>query len=392
MRHSKIILILLALFLSALISGCAGTSSRVTAPAPDNYDPVLLFNSRLGNMIEQLSNSQKFTPGEFSPISVIPGSIRSGGDFTRLEEYIIEKLERELRKDHELYNLSRNNWMEFRERRPLGFDDQPEPMKKLLENLILFEVKVSPEKLLEQINVTILATDSKGNSIPGFGEDVSLDFSQGSPAYKLYQEIPLSTVFPEGLEERPYTSIDRLTFSLADELRRNFKRGFLLEGDDIDEKEINVLLYPKSGAPLPGNIFDLIVNSMQQAIVNEDGFKCALSREDFSSVLDQVNFYDKNAGVFDIEKYPLSTGTVMLIMDISPHKDNNKLGVALRSLWRTQPLETDNGKLIFTNLAGAYVSGFTARAYLSVDSGYFWQSNGKRPWNEKQIYEDSGFE
>ena len=377
MNYKKIKLTFLSIVLVALVSGCAGSQSG-NVSVPDYYESVDIFNEKLKTLMDKLSDSQKYRTVEFSPVAVVPGSIRKDARYTRLEEYIIEKLEIELRKNHELYTLSRGNWMEFRERRPLSFKDQPNKMKQMLKNLVLFEVRISPDRYLDQANVSILATDSKGNSIAGLGADVALDFYPRSPGSRMYHEAPQNSVYPEGLEERPYKSIDRLAFSLADELKRNYKNGFSIKDDSIQDDEINVLLYTKPGTNVSDDLFNLITGTMQQAIVSESGFKCALSQEDFSSVLDQMNFYDDNADIFDVQKYPLNMGTVLMIMEMTPHKDNNKLGVTLRSLWRTQPLETENGKLIVSNMAGSYVSGFTAKAYLSVDPDSL-RYNPRRP-------------
>ncbi len=396
MNYKKIKLTFLSIVLAAVVTGCAGTSSQTgNVPVPDYYESIDIFNERLETLMSRLSDSQKYRAAEFSPVAVVPGSIRKDARYTRLEEYIIEKLEIELRKNHELYTLSRGNWMEFRERRPLSFKDQPGKMKEMLKNLVLFEVRISPDRYLDQANVSILASDSKGNSIAGLGADVKLDFYPRSPASRMYHEVPQTAVYPEGLEERPYKSIDRLAFSLADELKRNYKNGFSVKDDRIQDDEINVLLYSKPGLNVSDELFNLITGSMQQAIVSESGFKCALSQEDFSSVLDQINFYDENADIFDVQKYPLSMGTVLMIMEMTPHSDNDKLGVTLRSLWRTQPLETENGKLIVSNMAGTYVSGFTAKAYLSVDPDSLrYNPNHRRPVYKKGSKEklDQGFE
>ena len=91
-------------------------------------------------------------------------------------------------------------------------------------------------------------------------------------------------------------------------------------------------------------------------------------------------------------KNPVSQPVRCLLMaDIFRARHADRVGVALRALWRAGPLETATGNLIPTNVAGTYLSGFTARAYLSGSSvrGYSRTRPVKRPGDKPAYPEKS---
>ena len=368
----RTVLLCTILLLAILTGGCAGTSKQKWG----GFDPAELdrFDARINALIDDLLASQDFTPGELAPAAVIPGSLKSGTRFSRLEEIVIERLTMKLRKRKGLHTLSRQNWFEFREGRPLTFMDQPPGQRRLLRNLVVYEVGVSADQTLKQVNVHIVAADADGRALPGVVAETILDFAPHSLSRRLYFEKPHANPFPEGLEERPYASLDRLTFSLAAELADSYRNGLSAGEQTAANQEIRVLLYsrPLSRQSSRG-LVRAIQDSLQQAIVSNRGFTCVVSEKDFGPAFDQIDFYQRNRDVFEIEETRFAAGTVLLMADISRHTHGDKIGVALRALWRTSPLETTTGELIPTNVAGTYLSGFTAKAYLSGDSsmGYF---------------------
>ena len=360
------------LLLAIFAGGCAGVSTQTgTGLEPDQQDQ---FEARLNALIDDLIASQNFTPGELAPATVMPGSLKSDTGFNRLEELVIERLVMKLRKRSNLHTLSRQNWFEFREGRPLTFMDQPPGQRRLLRNLVVYEVGVSADQALKQVNVHIVAMDADGRALPGVVAETVLDFGPYSLPRRLYFEKPHANPFPEGLEERPYASLDRLTFSLAAELADSYRNGFSAGEQKVANQEIRVLLYSR---PLSGRVSKgfamAIQDSLQQAIVSNRDFTCGVSQKDFGPAFDQIDFYRRNKQVFEMEETRFTAGTVLLMADISRHRQGDKVGVALRALWRASPLETTTGEFIPTNVAGTYLSGFTAKAYLSGNSsmGYF---------------------
>jgi len=355
------------LLLAILAGGCAGVSTQTgTGLEPDQQ---CRFEAKLNALIDDLIARQKFTPRELAPAAVIPGSLKSGTRFSRLEELVIERLVMKLRKRNDLHTLNRQNWFEFREGRPLTFMDQPPAQRRLLRNLVVYEVGVSADQILKQINVHIVAMDAEGHALPGVVAETVLDFGPYSLSRRLYFDNPHANPFPEGLEERPYVSFDRLTFSLAAELADSYRNGFSAGEQTAANQEIRVLLYsrPQSRRVSRG-LVRAIQDSLQQAIVSSPGFTCAVSEKDFGPAFDQIDFYRRNKPVFEMEETRFKAGTVLLMTDISRHRHGDTIGVALRALWRASPLETTTGELIPTNVAGTYLSGFTAKAYLSGDS------------------------
>ena len=366
--------------LLAILAGCAGTPVKTF-----DLDP---FEEKLNGLISDLISTQTFTPGEMAPAAVMPGSLKSGTRFSRLEELVMERLTMALRKRNDFHKLSRQNWFEFREGRPLTFTDQPPAQQRLLRNLIVYEVGVSPDKVLGQIKVHIVGTDADGHALPGVVSEATFDFGPDSPARRLYDTQPSTSPFPEGLEERPYTSLDRLTFSLAAELADAYRNGISAGKETAADEEVRVLLYSTdpSGGVRKG-LVAAIQDSLQQAIVSNRGFTCVVSQKDFGPAFNQIDFYKRNRTVFEMEESRFTAGTVLLMTDTFRSRHADRVGVALRALWRASPLEAATGNLIPTNVAGTYLSGFTARAYLSGSSvrGYSRTTPVRRP-GEKPVY------
>ena len=361
MRKHLLRTVLCIVPLLAILAGCAGTPVKTF-----DHDP---FEEKLNGLINRLISSQNFTPGEMAPAAVMPGSLKSGTRFSRLEELVMERLTLALRKRNDFHKLSRQNWFEFREGRTLTFTDQPSAQRRLLRSLIVYEVGISPDKVLGQIKMHIVGTDADGHALPGAVSEATFDFGPDNPARRLYDTQPSTNPFPEGLEERPYTSLDRLTFSLAAELADAYRNGISAGRETAADEEVRVLLY--STVPSGGvsrGLVETIQNSLQQAIVSNRGFTCVLSQKDFDPVFNQIDFYRRNRPVFEMEESRFTAGTVLLMADTFRSRNTDKVGVALRALWRTSPLETATGNLIPTNVAGTYLSGFTARAYLSGSS------------------------
>jgi len=344
----------------AMLAGCAGVPVRTVEQDS--------FEEKLALLISHAMSIQARSPYEMAPAAVMPGSLRADKRFSRLEELVMERLSMSLRKQTDFYSLSRQNWFEYREGRSLTFMDQPVDRQRLLRNLIVFEVGASSDRVLQQIRVHIVGIDADGRAIPGAVAEASFDSGSQSVARRLYNDRPAASPFPEGLEERPYASLDRLTFSLASELADAYQNGMSAGKEMASAEEVRVVLYssPLSGGVSRG-LVEAIQDSLQQAIVSNRGFTCAVSQKDFGPAFRQIDFYRRNPLVFEMEDSPLTAGTVLLVSDVFKSRYNDRVGVAMRALWRASPLETATGNLIPTNVAGTYLSGFTAKAYLAGD-------------------------
>ena len=98
----------------------------------------------------------------------------------------MERLTLALRKRNDFHKLSRQNWFEFREGRSLTFTDQPPTQQRLLRNLIVYEVGVSPDRVLKQIKVHIVGTDADGHALPGVVSETTFDTGPDSPCTQAF--------------------------------------------------------------------------------------------------------------------------------------------------------------------------------------------------------------
>ncbi len=348
---------------SLIISGCAGKKGPKPLVDPD-YKSA--FDEKIDRLLTDILQKGKYKAAEVAPVTVMPGSLKSGLDFTRLEEVIIERLEQRLLETNELVVLSRNNWFEFREGRPLSFKFTKGYDPAVLRELIIYEVNISADAVLEEFRVKISAFNSSSRMVAGMTASTKLDYAPDRPGRMLHELPSQMDPFPEGLEENPYNSVDRLSFNLAGELADAYKTG-VDTGDGLAaDKEIKVLLYVKRQNGVEPALASSIGNRLQQAVITNRGFTCVVSQSDFGPVFEQVDFYKTYDQVFDLEESKFQTGTVFLMADIYPHQKGDKIGIALRALWRVNPLEDKSGAFISTQTAGTYLSGFTAKSYLTA--------------------------
>ncbi|PIP37037.1 MAG: hypothetical protein COX19_17735 [Desulfobacterales bacterium CG23_combo_of_CG06-09_8_20_14_all_51_8] len=73
--------------------------------------------------------------------------------------------------------------------------------------------------------------------------------------------------------------------------------------------------------------------------------------------------------MFEIDDPRFLAGTIFLMAEIFPHQSLESAGVALRAVWRVDPLEDKSGAFVADNTAGTYLSGFTAKSYFLTNCG-----------------------
>jgi hypothetical protein len=354
------VLIAITLF-GFILAGCAGQTVQKAELTSERQ-----FEMNMKRLVEDVDALKSNTPMELVPVVVMPGSIKTGLSINRLEEYVMDQLQLRLRKQHDIYTLTRQNWFEYRESEPLGFNHHSKPLRDTPDYLVIYEVGASIDEVLKKIKVHIVATDLAGNAIPGVVAEADFDFYSGAPAHGLYHTRSTKNLFPEGLEERPYQSIDRLAYSLSTELTEAYRYGLTAGDQTPNHNEVRVALYVNPPENVSPSTVRWIQDSLQHSIVSRRGFTCAVSRKDFAHFFRQIDFYKMHKKLFQLEESPLAAGTVLMMVDIFKHPEADKVGVALRAVWRVNPLESNEDKIIKANVAGTYLSGFTAKAYLKA--------------------------
>ena len=369
----KILRTFILVGLLGLLAACAG--------APVNQAPTTaeqMLDQRIETLLDDLLSDQHLTAGETAPATVVPGSALNGEYFSRLEELVCERLATRLRETHTIFSLSRQNWFELRAGRPLTFQDQPPDRRQLLQAAVIYKVEITADTVLDRINATISAGSTNGRSLPGVIASGPLGFGKESLARRLYYAAANRNPYPEGLEERPYVSLDRLAYSLTSELAEAYRNGLKVGGQKVADHEIKVLLYTTSKGLATG-LTEEVQASLQQALIGQKGFTCVVSRQDFGPALNQIDFYKWHAKTFKAIDLPtFEPGTVLLMAEISRPRSGSLFSVALRAIWRTDPLEDRQGNLVEETAGGTYVSGFTAKAYFR-DQELFYRYGRNHP-------------
>ncbi|MEA3465679.1 MAG: hypothetical protein U9R29_06700 [Thermodesulfobacteriota bacterium] len=337
------------------LSGCARPPS-----------PEAMFINQVDALVADMA-SRNTCVQALAPAAVVSVTVLRGEQGNRLEEYTVERLTMQLRQRREIYPLSRQNWFELREEQPLTFAGQSTEKRSYLNDVTVYRVAASTDEVLRQIQVQITASDARGKTIPGMLAESVFPLEPGSPAAVQYQAKAKSNHIPEGVEERPYQSLDRLSYSLSRELVAAYRANVAGDSNGANSNEVSVVLQSRAvNGALDKKFLNRIESALQQAIVSNKGFTCSVSQRDFVPTFDQVNFYRTNRNEFAMDETLFQPGTVVLLAESAPHADGGKVGVSLRALWRVIPLETNRGELIATNLAGSYLSGFTAKGYLAT--------------------------
>ncbi len=359
----KALRFLLLASLALLLTACAGMT-------PVDYAPTQaerLLDQRVDLLLDDLLSDQRFSSSEMAPAAIVPGSAMQGEYFSRLEELLCERLETRLRESHDIFKLSRQNWFELRAGHALSFQNQPLDRRQRLRSAIIYQVEIAADTVLDRVNATITARHADGQGLTGVVASGPLGFGQESLARQLHYAAANRNPFPEGLEERPYSSLDRLAYSLSSELSEAYRNGLRVGGQKVADHEVKVLLYTTS-SHYPTGLTQEIQNALQQALISRQGFTCVVSRQDFGPALQQIDFYQWHSQLFKPVELPqFEPGTVLLMVDISQPTKPGTLSLAMRAIWRTDPLEDQHGNLITEDGSGTYVSGFTAKAYFEGD-------------------------
>lgn len=345
------------LILLGLLSACA---------TPVDYAPTgaeRMLDERVEILLADLLNDAAAQ----GPAAVVPGSAFQDEYFSRLEEIVCERLETRLRERNDIFTLNRQNWFELQAQRPLTFMNHPVAERRRLANAVIYQVDITADTVLDRVNCTITARGSDGRGLPGIVASGPLGFGQQSLAHTLFYTPANQNPYPEGLAERPFTSLDRLAYSLISELAESYNNGLKVGDRTVADREVKVLLYSKSA--FGGGLDQVIEEALQQALITQSGFTCLLNRQDIGAALEQIDFYQWHSQIFkDIELPAFEVGTILLLADLSRPRRDGAFSLSLRALWHANPMEDERGGLILEDAAGTYVSGFAARAYFADDN------------------------
>ncbi len=323
------------------------------------------FDQKIDALVDDAVASARAKVSRIAPAAVISKAGIDGKEYTRLDETIVQRLEDKLSQDREIVRLSRENWFEIRENAPFSLKGHSLAYSDLFEGSIVFVVDVEPDEVFERVKVSITARDTHSRSIPGVGANTTLAYFSDSPATLLYNTRANTSPAPPGLAENPYRSMERLSYSLARELAESLKRGLASGRYKASKDEIQVVLCERSFTGADPAFQRALMQELQQALVSMEGMTCAVSREDFNPVFNQINFYRQNASLFEIDAERFKPGSVLLMADTKSRPGTAMKQVSLRAVWRVTPLRNAQGEIITQNSSGTYVSGFTSRAWFS---------------------------
>lgn len=383
MRKSIKKLILLTLSLLLLFGfGCQKNTVRPQLKTK--------FDRNLDELVGQTVENCRAKLAEIAPAAVVSGNAFNNKPYTRLDELISQRLTDKLSSDREIIELSRENWFEFKESRPLSFKGHSSAHYDLMENIVVFVIDVEPEPVFDQIKVSITAKDSKSRPIPGVKGQTMLEYFKDSPGTILLNTVANSNPLPDGLKENPYNSMEQMSYSLASELSYAIERGVKAGVYKASDEEIQVVLCSKNFSGGNPMFKQALIRELQQSLVSMDGMTCAVSRDDFAPIFNQMDFYKRNDHIFESDNEKLKPGSVLLMAETK--NNGNKNQVALRAVWRVTPLKDKNGAFIPDNSSGTYVSGFTSRAWFEGTIPNVLNPQYYEPEKEGKKSSDKGFD
>ena len=331
--------------LFVILAGCGKSHDN----AEISPEALSRFEAEVDALVAEIVATQYGTDAEFAPVAVVPGAIKNGVPYTHLEEVVADALKNKLQRTNDLYVLTSQNWFEYREGRPLSFVKNSGHGRDLLRQMNIYEVRISPEPLFATLDIEIVVSDADGHILQGKRAKKTIEFTPDSPAARLNGQAVNRNPFPEGIEERPFTSIDRFAFSLVADLIDTYESGVLSSGRQASEDDVQVVLSVSPTTLVSRRHKDSIVKAVQHAIIRAKGVTCVLSPQDSRRNKEEV-----------------ARGTVQLVIDLDRPGQTGVIAVAMRGVWRVSPLETASGGIVDEDLAGTYLSGFTAKGYLKL--------------------------
>ena len=358
---------LLSIYLVVIVTGCAIWGDSALAYSINSNQTK--FYEKIDSLLENQVKQVRSTVNHKTMVYVMPGSIVNHMHSSRLEEIICKRLSLKLMNKYSEIKLTRQIYMNLmgKNSSELAHDDTYGSDGYGL--FVIFKIDLFPDYIKEMICLTVSVLDHFGRVIPELNVEEGFDFSSDGFLNELYQSEPDDNPYPYGSEENPYTSLDKLVAGLSDELDEAYKKGVKVLDQEVSQQEIRVILSSGASNGIPENEIETIRDSLQQEIVTRNGFISSISRDDYEKIFQQISFYQKNKDtVFEMEEELLNAATVILILDVREHPNNEKVSVSLRSIWRVGPLISSNYELIPTNYTGTYISGFTAKAYIDAEA------------------------
>ncbi len=339
--------------------GCRESAGPVT-------DTSVLDQQVSDLVLETLDACRSKLP-DIAPAAVVSHSLMEGQPYSRLEELIANRLSEKIAEDREVVALSRENWFEFRESRPLSLRGHHPDMAPLVDNLVVFLVSVEHEPLLDRITARIRVADSGARMMPGIEGKHVFSNHPDAAARVLLDHPARHAQAPEGLKENPFHSLEELSYSMVTELRRSLEKGLIAAGAQSGEEEIQVVLSAGNATRGPAGedpgFNRTLIQELQQALVSVGGMTSAVSRTDFRTMFDQVDFYNQNPGLFEADEEPFKPGSVILMAETRSDPGSSARKVSLRAMWRVSPMKDADGSVITGNAAGTYVADFASRAW-----------------------------
>lgn len=354
MTYRKFCLGCLAAFL-CLSLGCKQGASPVT-------DTSELDEQVTALVLETLESCNARLP-DIAPAAVVPLSLMEGKAYSRLEEIIVDRLTEKIGQNREIVALSRENWFEFRESRPLSMKGHHPDMARLVGTLTVFLVSVEAEPLMNRISARIQVADNAARILPGIGAHRTFVHSPGGAARVLMSHPAQDNPAPEGVKENPFHSLEELSYSMAAELRNALDKGLTAAGSYAGPEDIQVVVAPVRSGGSGSGFSRALMAELQQAVLSVGGMNAAVSRADFDALFDVAAFYAGNGGLFENDHELFRPGTVILTADVRRDPGIAAAKVYLRAIWRVTPLKDAYGEVVTGNASGTYVSEFSSRAW-----------------------------
>lgn len=324
------------------------------------HRPTDGFGSDIDRLINRLLATQQHSVQALAPAAVISVSALEGKPMTRLEEEVIASLTGRMRQTREVHELTRQNWLQLLENRPLTFEGLSANERRFFKTMVVYRVKTDYDATTRQLRIRIDAHDVEGRPLSGQLAEMETVVEEGSVPDHLYAAPALRNPLPGGLAETPYATLAEFADQLAGELLAVYGQSRAWVSQSSTDK-IRLMVTVQGGQE-GGRA---LLTAMQNAISRHGEFDCVAGHEEAAMVFRQVENYEQHRDLLPPDSNLVAPQSILLNLEVIPSSVQGDLRITLHALWRIRTPDDDAFRRIPTDFSGISLTDFETAAFLS---------------------------